>query len=165
MDSQEGSAVIRDAIQLREAIYRIVSTVAGGLAVAEQDLVIFNRYLGTAMQSSEIIQQEHDFVWNTKGDPENLGRILNPLVRSAADLLVAPELRRVKKCGDPACGWLFLDTSRNLSRRWCDMRDCGNRAKASRFYKKRKKTKSAASSRKAVSPPPGPVPNIDRHLL
>jgi predicted RNA-binding Zn ribbon-like protein len=63
--------------------------------------------------------------------------ILNPLIRSAADLLVSDELKRVKRCGDPACGWLFLDTSRNKSRRWCDMSDCGNRAKASRFYKKK----------------------------
>lgn len=165
MGSQEGSSIMRDAIQLRESIYGIFSAVAGGVAVAEQDLVIFNRHLGTVMQSSEILQQEHDFVWSTKGDPERLDRILNPLVRSAADLLVAPEIRRVKKCGDPACGWLFLDTSRNLSRRWCDMRDCGNRAKASRFYKKRKKTRPPASSPKAVSPPSGPDSNIDRHLL
>jgi len=165
IDSLEGRVVIRDAIQLREAIYRIFSTIAGGLPVAEQDLVIFNRYLGTAMQFSEIIQQEQHFVWNTNADPEKPDRILNPLVRSAADLLVSPELRRVKKCGDPSCGWLFLDTSRNLSRRWCDMRDCGNRAKASRFYKKRKKTRPATSSPKAVSPPSGPDPNIDRHLL
>jgi predicted RNA-binding Zn ribbon-like protein len=38
---------------------------------------------------------------------------------------------------------LFLDISRNRSRRWCDMRDCGNRAKASRFYKKSKKDRTS----------------------
>ena len=59
--------------------------------------------------------------------------------KQMADLLVSEEFRKVKKCSDPACGWLFLDISRNRSRRWCDMADCGNRAKASRFYKKKKK--------------------------
>jgi predicted RNA-binding Zn ribbon-like protein len=165
IDSLGGRAVVRDAIELRETIHRIFSTIAGGMPVAEQDLLIFNRYLGTAMQSSEIIQQDQHFVWDTNGDLEKLDWVLNPLVRSAADLLVSPELRRVKKCGDPGCGWLFLDTSRNLSRRWCDMRDCGNRAKASRFYKRKNKTRPVTSSPKAVSPSPRPGPNIGRHLL
>ena len=138
IDPSRADAVVKDAIELRETIYRIFSSVAGALPVAEQDLMIFNRYLGAAMQSSRIIIQKQDFVWNTNGDPEKLDRILNPLVRSAADLLVSAERKRVKKCSDPACGWLFLDISRNISRRWCDMRDCGNRAKASRFYKKKK---------------------------
>jgi predicted RNA-binding Zn ribbon-like protein len=67
--------------------------------------------------------------------------ILNPIIHSAADLMISQELRKVKKCGDPVCGWLFLDISRNQSRRWCDMQDCGNRAKASRFYQKKQISK------------------------
>jgi predicted RNA-binding Zn ribbon-like protein len=67
--------------------------------------------------------------------------ILNPIIHSAADLMISQELRKVKKCSDPVCGWLFLDISRNQSRRWCDMQDCGNRAKASRFYQKKQISK------------------------
>jgi predicted RNA-binding Zn ribbon-like protein len=64
--------------------------------------------------------------------------MLAPIVKSAADLLLSDMLDRVKQCeGDP-CGWLFLDTSRNRSRRWCSMEDCGNRAKARRFYQRKK---------------------------
>jgi predicted RNA-binding Zn ribbon-like protein len=37
--------------------------------------------------------------------------------------------RRVKACAEPGCRWAFLDLSRNGSRRWCDMAECGNRAK------------------------------------
>ncbi len=36
---------------------------------------------------------------------------------------------RVKACAAPDCRWAYLDTSRNRSRRWCDMTNCGNRAK------------------------------------
>jgi predicted RNA-binding Zn ribbon-like protein len=67
--------------------------------------------------------------------------VLNPVIRSAADLLVSVDLKKLKFCSDPMCRWLFLDISRNQSRRWCDMKDCGNRAKAKRFYQKKQRIK------------------------
>ena len=164
-DASRGALVLRDAIELREVIYRIFAPIAEGMAVAEGDLIIFNRYLGAAMQSSQIIQQKENFIWNTSGDLQKLDWILNPLVRSAADLLVSVERKRVKKCSDPACGWLFLDISRNRSRRWCDMRDCGNRAKASRFYNKKKGAKPRKPSPKPAPSPSKPDSHLDRHLL
>ncbi len=57
-------------------------------------------------------------------------------VRSALRLIALPEPERLKICGH--CGWLFLDRSKNRSRFWCDMSVCGNRAKASRHYRRRK---------------------------
>ena len=58
---------------------------------------------------------------------------LGPLARSAADLLTAEHFAgRLRQCCGDTCGWLFLDASKNRSRRWCDMRDCGNRAKVRR---------------------------------
>jgi len=59
---------------------------------------------------------------------------LDPIIKSAADLLSSSELKRVKRCADDACSWLFMDKSRNNSRRWCSMKGCGNRAKAHRHY-------------------------------
>ncbi len=51
--------------------------------------------------------------------------MLHAIARSAAELLISPELGRVRQCADTidGCGWLFLDTTRNRSRRWYDMRD------------------------------------------
>ena len=164
-DALGAAAVLRDAIELREAIYRIFASIAEDLPVAEQDLRVFNRHLGAAMRFSKIIQQKQDFIWDTHGDPEKLDWMLNLLVRSAADLLVSAERQRVKKCNDPACGWLFLDISRNLSRRWCDMRDCGNRAKASRFYKRKKGAKPRTPSPEAAPSPSKSDPGLTRHLL
>ena len=54
--------------------------------------------------------------------------------RSALLLVARPEPERLKIC--PNCHWLFLDRSRNRSRAWCDMAVCGNRAKASRHYRR-----------------------------
>jgi predicted RNA-binding Zn ribbon-like protein len=89
------------------------------------------------MKDSKIIKSKDGFAWNPTGNKTKLDWVLNPIIRSAADLLVSDELKKVKVCSDRACGWLFLDVSRNQSRPWCDMQDCGNRAKAGRFYQKK----------------------------
>jgi len=128
---------LKQALRLREALYRIFSALADGKAAPSEDLEIFNQFFSHAMKNSKIVNTPHGYKWDLEEDPANLEWILSPLIRSAADLLISTQLKRVKKCGDPACGWLFLDTSRNCSRRWCNMSDCGNRAKASRFYKKK----------------------------
>ncbi len=125
------------AIELREIIYRIFTITLEGRSQAQEDLAVFNGYLTGTLMQSRIVKTADGFYWDMAGDRAKLDWILNPIIRSAADLLVSEEFRRVKKCADPTCGWLFLDISRNRSRRWCDMSDCGNRAKASRFYKKK----------------------------
>ncbi len=56
-----------------------------------------------------------------------------PIIESAADTLVAGELGRVRRCGNPRCARVFLDDTRNGRRRWCEMSTCGNRAKAARW--------------------------------
>ena len=56
---------------------------------------------------------------------------------AAAESLVAGELARVRRCADPRCARVFLDSTKNGRRRWCDMSTCGNRAKAARHRAKR----------------------------
>jgi len=161
----EAKSAHRRAIELREAIYRIFTITLKGQSPAREDLEVFNNYLAEAMMRSQIVKTQEGFYLDMTGNKAKLDWILNPVIRSAADLLVSEEFRRVKKCADPICGWLFLDISRNRSRRWCDMRDCGNRAKAGRFYKKKKKSNTVSSSSKVTSAPSKPKPKIERHLL
>jgi len=70
--------------------------------------------------------------------PGALDAVLWPVAASAAELLVSgDDLSRVRVCGlyeDGECGWLFVDQTRSHTRRWCSMKDCGNRAKARRHY-------------------------------
>jgi predicted RNA-binding Zn ribbon-like protein len=61
---------------------------------------------------------------------------LHRLAAEAVTLLTSVPISRVKRCGDPACGWLFLDTSHRQNRRWCSTADCGNRARVRRFYER-----------------------------
>jgi predicted RNA-binding Zn ribbon-like protein len=132
----EAETVLHRALALRDVLYRIFSAVIEGRKPANKDLAAFNEHLAKTMMLSRIIETKDGFHWDTSGNKTELDWILRPIVRSAADLLVSKEVKKAKSCAAPACGWLFLDTSRNRSRRWCDMQDCGNRAKASRFYKK-----------------------------
>jgi predicted RNA-binding Zn ribbon-like protein len=69
--------------------------------------------------------------------PRQLADVPRVLALSAMDLLQSPDLRRLSHCANAACGWLFLDRTRNHSRRWCSSGNCGNRERARRFYRRR----------------------------
>ena len=139
------AAVLARAIALREAIYRVFSAVAAGRAVEDADLGTLNGALAEALARSRIVATADGFAWGWTPSPDALDQMLWPVARSAAELLTEGELARVRECGGDGCGWLFLDLSRNHSRRWCDMQDCGNRAKARRHYQRRRAGTAAAS--------------------
>lgn len=130
----EAQAVLEEAVGLRDIIYRIFSAIGREEAPAEADVQALNELLPAANSRLGIVKSDegYDWGWIEKGEAP-LERVLWPLIRSAGDLLTWPQLRRVKLCAAHDCGWLFIDASRNHSRRWCDMSDCGNRAKAKRF--------------------------------
>ena len=138
----EAEMVLNRALKLRETIYRLFAAGIANQNPPNEDLSIFNKNLSQSMQDSQIIRTKDGYTWDHTGNRTQLGWILNAIIRSAAEILVSDEMKKVKACADSACGWLFIDVSRNRSRRWCDMKDCGNRAKATRFY--RKKIKDAS---------------------
>jgi predicted RNA-binding Zn ribbon-like protein len=132
----QAARALRRAIELREAIFRIFQTVGAGGNPESRDLDILNRALAEAYAHLELVSDRSGFVWRWRAETENLNRPLWPVARSAAELLASDRLERVKECAGEHCGWLFVDMSKNRSRRWCDMGDCGNRAKAKRHYER-----------------------------
>ena len=76
--------------------------------------------------------------WRFEPMTSSLSAMLRPIARAAADLLTSSDLALVRTCASPTCRWFFLDTSKNHHRRWCSMKQCGNRAKVRRFYAKKK---------------------------
>jgi len=62
--------------------------------------------------------------------------LADELVLAAGRLLEREDLSKLRECQDDGCGWLFLDRSKNGSRRWCSSGDCGNRARAKRHYER-----------------------------
>jgi len=129
------AAALRRAISLREVIYRIVVSIMRGRTPEPADLDVFNRALGSALRCSRVVPGRGGLLWTWKDDDRALDAMLRPIVESAADLLTSERRRRIGQCADDrGCGWLFLDATKNRSRRWCAMGDCGNRAKARRHY-------------------------------
>jgi len=130
---QKAASVLERAKEVREVMFRIFSAIASGAMPSEADLARLNGELARAMKHACIVPNGQHFTWDWCADTVMLDRVLWPVVRAAADLLVSDELRMVRLCAADDCGWLFLDTSKNQTRRWCSMKSCGNRAKARRY--------------------------------
>jgi predicted RNA-binding Zn ribbon-like protein len=137
---EEAAAVLIRAIELREAIYRIFAAVVERRAVASADVDLLNLELGTGLRRLRVAAVKGKFDWAWTKDPCGLDQPLGPVARAAAELMVSHhQLSHVHRCGGDNCGWLFIDSSKNHSRRWCDMRDCGNLAKVRRHRLRQRK--------------------------
>ncbi len=136
----EAQAVYQQATRLREALYRLFSAIVHGRAAANEDLAELNTVLAQGLGHLAVQQAEQGFGWVWRSDPADLAQMLWPIAHSAAELLTQPNLQRVHECENGHCSWLFLDLSRNHSRRWCTMEDCGNVVKARRHRQKRQTT-------------------------
>ena len=130
----DAESVLSQAVELREAIYRIFATISENARPAVEDLELLNGALGPALAHARIVEGQDGFTWDWADNQTSLDRMLWPVARSAAELLASAQLGRARQCADEKCGWLFLDMSRNRSRRWCSMEDCGNRNKARSYY-------------------------------
>jgi len=134
---REAEAALDRAVRLRDALYRIFRALAHEEGVDEEELSVLNAVLGEAMARLRVVRQGDEFTWEWEGMEASHEAMLWPLARSAAELLTSEDHHRLGQCADErGCGWLFLDMSKNHSRRWCDMEDCGNRAKAMRHYRR-----------------------------
>ena len=140
----EASKVLQQAVAIRETIFRIFKAVAEDASPEDEDLVSLSAAVADAQNHAQIVLKANGFIWDWAGNAGDLDRMLWPVVRSAADFLTSDELDTVRVCASDSCDWLFLDTSKNHSRRWCNMKSCGNREKARRFYS-RKKSSSTVS--------------------
>jgi predicted RNA-binding Zn ribbon-like protein len=129
------AAVHQKAMVLREAIFHILSAIAHAQTPGEADLDTLNAALSEAMTHMHLVPIDNGFGWEWDGgSTHNPEHMLWRAAWSGGELLMADDLKYLRKC--EGCDWLFLDTSRNHSRRWCDMKTCGNRAKARRHYER-----------------------------
>ena len=136
---------LRKAIALRECLYRIITNLLRNRQASSDDLAAFNSYQQEAFSNLQLKEARGGYRLGWKDDPSQFDSILWPIVRSASDLLTSPDLENVHECDMDTCRWMFVDRSKNRRRRWCDMKICGNRAKARKFYHRQT---SAAGNRK-----------------
>jgi predicted RNA-binding Zn ribbon-like protein len=128
-DPRAADKTLVAARALREALYALFFAQATGRPPNRRDLALVDA-------AWHRLSLDSDFHWTWTDGPEALDSMLGPIVEGAVALLTAGPRDRVRKCESDTCQWVFLDTSKNRSRRWCDMKQCGNREKARRFYER-----------------------------
>ncbi|HKV86045.1 MAG TPA: ABATE domain-containing protein [Ktedonobacterales bacterium] len=139
----EARAVLIRALALREALYGILLAGLDGARCSEADLAILNGELAGGLARTALAQTSAGFTWRWNGGERRLDRMLGDIARSAADLLLSAQTSALRQCASDTCGWLFLDTTKNHSRRWCEMRACGNRDKVRRHRARKRPERSA----------------------
>jgi predicted RNA-binding Zn ribbon-like protein len=138
---EAAQAAFERALNLRETIYRLFWMIAQGQAPASGDMsTLFHAVADMAPHVQLIAHADHlDWQWQAG---EALDQMIWPVLSDAVALLVQGDPHRIKVCPgvpeEPVCAWLFYDASKNRSRQWCSMEDCGNAAKARRQTARRR---------------------------
>jgi predicted RNA-binding Zn ribbon-like protein len=132
--SSEAEAVRARALELRDDLYELFRAVARGKSPPPESVEALSRAEGEALSRARLVLDEEGFVWEWP-DEDDLAGVLWPVVHAATELLTSGPLDRVKGCA--ACRWLFVDESRNRSRRWCTMEECGTHEKVRRYLERR----------------------------
>ena len=134
----QGERLLHVALDFREALYRAFCDVSQGRQPSKCDLDVINSLLARTPITLQIGAERERLVCFRTGCMLDEARLLGPVAWSAAELLGSSEsLSKVRQCDGEECGWLFLDLTKNHSRRWCDMDDCGSKAKAKRYYRRK----------------------------
>jgi predicted RNA-binding Zn ribbon-like protein len=133
--------LLRDVRALRDLTYRVFSAVAEDRPLDPLDADDLLAGLARSLPFATLRAGRSgtlELAWTDRG------AIVGPLTQSAIDLLRDGPLDRVKGC--PACCWLFLDRSRNGTRRWCSMDTCGSRDKMRRSRARRRVPEAGTGS-------------------
>lgn len=129
-----GAGNLEKAREVRNLIYRIFSRIASRRAPRSGDLCLFSRKLAEALRHRTLSASGNSISWVWDQGSSLTERISWRILDSAANLLLSVDRARVRECNAPRCTWLFLDHSKNSTRKWCDMKRCGNREKSRRHY-------------------------------
>ena len=134
-DEKGARRTLRRAKQLRELVYAIFRSIGEGAEPRADLLDSLREAERDALRDAKLAPADGAMRW-TWPPPRELADPLRPLAHSAVELLTTGPLEHLKVCGN--CRWLFLDQSRNHSRRWCSMEECGKQMKQRRFVERRR---------------------------
>jgi predicted RNA-binding Zn ribbon-like protein len=133
-------AAYENARAFRDALTSIVDATVGTVSDSknvgsptQEALATFNTAREKAEEAVSAVWARGRIIIDEDRKAEGLDLPWLPLVRDAYELIRSTLIQKVKLCAAEGCGWVFLDTSKNNSRRWCSMKLCGNRKKSERF--------------------------------
>ena len=129
--SQEKS--LSSAVELREMLARIFYRLLERRSPSGEDRIALERWAAACAKHQELRWEDGHLVWRWQAMEANPDAPALLLADDALKLLTQEPPARLHACASDTCRWLFLDVSKNRTRRWCDMKTCGNRAKARRY--------------------------------
>lgn len=135
--TRKGKDPLKEALDLRELLYRVFWALSKNAPATQDDMKIFNRYLSRYLPYLRVREGKEGFDRTWELPEGEVSGITAPVLLDAYDLILSDKLHRIKEC--PNCGWLFLDTTKNGRRRWCSMKSCGSSIKALEWYHRQKK--------------------------
>lgn len=138
---RQAEAALAKSTAIRDLLLSIFAGIANRRPVSAQHLSQLNSALAQAPGLLHVRKNSNRIETQWTSAADGLEQVLFAVLSSAAQLLGSARLRRIRECASADCTWLFVDESRNRSRRWCEMRACGNRMKARRHYQRARATK------------------------
>ncbi|MBV9358921.1 MAG: ABATE domain-containing protein, partial [Chloroflexi bacterium] len=139
-DAALAADALAAARALREMLYAIFDAIALGTPPADGAAARLVDAYRVALAGARLVAGGAGRPWRWQplpsDEPGQLGWLRWPVLSSAIELLTSSDLARLKRCAgaDRGCAGLFVDETRNRSRRWCRMEACGSRAKMRRLY-------------------------------
>jgi predicted RNA-binding Zn ribbon-like protein len=137
-----GERVLREAIELRDVAYSVLWPIAEGKRAPAGALADLRERDREALSHARLEPGDAVYRWHWEGDDPRLP--LWPLAHATIELLTEGPLDLLKPCA--GCRWLFLDQSKNRSRRWCSMEVCGTSAKKRRYVERRRRSRAFTES-------------------
>jgi predicted RNA-binding Zn ribbon-like protein len=134
-DPARAAKELGEAKAFREALHAVFSAHMHGHAAPKDAVARVNADIGRALSHARLVREGEQYVWGWD-TADALDAPLWAVARDAGELLTKGPLERLAECASDTCGWFFLDTTKNRSRRWCDMKGCGNRDKVRRYRSK-----------------------------
>lgn len=131
----QAAAALSRAKEFREALNELATAIDRGRPPGAEVLKTISESLAAAYANGRLVPHDGALQWVASAE-DDLERIRWEVARAAGRLVVSPRLARVRACAAADCAWWFVDDTKNRSRRWCDMKLCGNREKLRRFRKK-----------------------------
>jgi predicted RNA-binding Zn ribbon-like protein len=129
----QAAAALRRARALREVLCTVLYALIDGKAPTAEALAVLDEARGTSAKAAKLVHAGGRLAPQWTVERSGLDLIAHVVTARALALLAAPQLERLRLCDGHDCGWVFIDTSKNGKRRWCDMATCGNTAKARRY--------------------------------
>jgi predicted RNA-binding Zn ribbon-like protein len=134
----DGSEVLREVRELRETVAAITYAQLDGKHLPASALATLENYVRQASSHRHLTADRLRPVWSWPSLDNQVTAPLWLLAQATADFLLSQRSTQLRRCASDTCRWLFLDLSKNRTRRWCDMKVCGNRMKARRFHQARR---------------------------